>query len=170
MFIHDESMVDENSMDPLDSTKSTNDVSTNDFPTIVDAFTLNEEPNIEAPHVYYEIISLDDDEQKTEISSEPILEMLPLTIALMKRKSLHYMGLQADRFSRLLELARTRKSFTEIKIMLTLRKLRLKEDFETLGDLFDLDKTTTEKYFNQTKYRVAELYMRLSSPYRQPHI
>lgn len=154
-------MSDTDAMDILDSTKSKNENSTNKSPTIV--FTLNSEsnPDPEAPHVYYEIRTLDD-EQQTGINCGPISEMLPLTIELMKRKSLYYMGLRAERFSRLLELARQR-NMSEIKVMLTMRKLRLKEEFETLGDLFNLDKKTTEEYFHQSKYAVAKLVNKLTT-------
>lgn len=150
----EESIKEENSIEIYDFEESQNEVSTNEFISIVDVRSLNDASNFGEPEVYYEVQSLD--EQPTEINTEPILQMLPLTLALMKRKSLHYMGLHPDRFSLLLELARKQK-LSEEKVMLVLRKLRLKEDYETLGDLFDLDKKTAEKYFNQSKFTVAEL-------------
>lgn len=166
-------MTGENALDTHDlspvSTKNSNEISTNDFPSIVDVYTLNEEQNLsEAPQVYYEIRTLDD-EQQTDNNCEPIAEMLPLTIALMKRKSLYYMGLKADSFASLLKNAKSRK-MPEMQIMLTLRKLRLKEEFETLGDLFDLDKARTEEYFNRYKYRVAELVGKLTPTAGEPTI
>lgn len=150
-------MTDEAFMETDNTNESFNDASsTSDFPYIVDTFSLKEESNVQQSDVYYEIRTID--EQQTETGSEPILEkMSPLTIALMKRKSLHYMGLRPDRFSLVMEMAKKRTKLPELKLMLTLRKLRLKEDFETLGDLFDLDRKAAERYFDEAKYIVAEL-------------
>lgn len=48
--------------------------------------------------------------------------------------------------------------------MITLRKLRWNEELEALGDLFDLDKTTTEKYFDESKHEVINLVDILTAP------
>lgn len=155
-------MTEEDVVETLNSTESTNEVFTKECLSIVDVFSLNEECNFGVPHTYYEIRTLD--EQKPEISyePEPTMQMLPSTVALMKRKSLYYMGLKRDRFLHFLQLAK-KKKLKEVQVMLTLRKLRLKEEFEVLGDLFDLDKTTAEKFFQKTKYKVADLVHMLTS-------
>lgn len=105
--------------------------------------------------VFYEITNLN--EQESEICSEPILPMLPLTMALMKRKSKFYMGLQPTQFSRLLQLASQRKQLSDVKLMVALRKLRLDEDFEVIADAFDLDKAIAEQYYHEAKHIVMEL-------------
>lgn len=96
-------------------------------------------------------------QQQVGKSLEPIIPMLPLTTALMKRKSKYYMGLEPDRFLRLLQLASQRKAVSDVKLMLALRRLRLNEDFEVLGDLFDLDRTTAEQYYHETKHAAIDL-------------
>lgn len=95
-------------------------------------------------------------EQEYEFDNEPIAPMLPLTVAMMKRKSPYYMGLQRNHFLQLLELSK-QKHISDVRVMVVLRKLRLNEEFEALGDLFDLDKTTTEQYFNESKHEVINL-------------
>lgn len=66
------------------------------------------------------------------------------------------MGLQPNHFLQLLELAK-QEDISDVEVMITLRKLRLNEEFEALSDLFDLDKTTTERYYEESKDRVAHL-------------
>lgn len=87
----------------------------------------------------------------------------PLIVELMKRKSLYYMGLEQHLFFRLLRIIRrttidVADSLMEMKIMLTLRKHRLNEEFEALGDLFDIDKTTAQRYYAESKDLVSKLY------------
>lgn len=100
---------------------------------------------------YYGIMS------EPQVSVEPIMPMLPSTTSLMKRKSKYYMGLQPDRFAHLLQLAGQRKQLSDVKFMLTLRKLRLNEEFEVLGDAFDLDKATAEQYYHESKHIVIDI-------------
>ncbi len=92
----------------------------------------------------------------TNVICVPTMPMLPQTIAMIKRKSTYYTGLQQRHLLDLLKLA-DRKHISNVKVMLTLRKLRLNEEFEALGDLFDLDKITTEKYFNESMHDVRNL-------------
>lgn len=108
-------------------------------------------PNNSFCDTFYEKTDLN--EQQTE----PIMSMLPLTTALMKRKSKYYMGLQQNAFLHLLQMARERKQLTDVKVMLSLRKLRLNEELEVLGDLFDLDKTTAEQYYHECKHSIIDL-------------
>lgn len=108
-------------------------------------------------NIFHEKKSFEKRQQQVEKSLEPIMPMLPLTTALMKRKSKYYMGLEPDRFLRLLQLANQRKTVSDVKLMLALRRLRLNEDFEVLGDLFDLDKTTAEQYYHETKHEAIDL-------------
>lgn len=75
----------------------------------------------------------------------------------MKRSPYFYTGLEPERFSRLLELARENNQLNDLKIMLALRKRRLNEHFEVLADLFDLDKKTTERYYHESKHTVIDL-------------
>lgn len=140
-----------------DFEESVNEAPTNGYVSIVDISTLtNQTSNFIAPlQVYYEVSNLY--EQQPEISCEPIMPMLPLTVALMKRKSPYYMGLQQSRFLRLLQLASQRSQLSDVMVMITLRKLSLNEEFEALGDLFDIDKTTTEQYFHESKHIVINL-------------
>lgn len=111
-----------------------------------------------SPHnVNLESNGLDD---QTDVKFKP---MMPLTVELMKRKSLYYMGLEQSLFYRLLHIANSTTSvmhdtLVEMKIMLGLRKQRLNEEFEVLGDLFDIDKTAAEQYYSETKNLIAQLY------------
>lgn len=93
--------------------------------------------------------------------------LMPLTIELMRRKSLYYMGLDQSHFLRLLQIIKSTMSdmtdsLMETKIMLTLRKHRLNEEFEALGDLFDIDKTTAQQYYAESKNLVSNLYHSLT--------
>lgn len=56
----------------------------------------------------------------------------------------------------------------EMKIMLTLRKHRLNEEFEALGDLFDIDKTTAQQYYAESKNLVSNLFHSLTSSVSSP--
>ncbi len=93
----------------------------------------------------------------TEVNRKP--SMLRATMSLMKRKSKYYMGLQSNQFLHLLQMAGNRKltMISDVKLMLTLRKLRLNEDIEVLADAFDLDRTTAEKYYNESKHAVIDV-------------
>lgn len=137
--------------------ESTNEAPTNGYLSIVDISTItNQMSNVDFPYrAYYEVTNLD--EQQTENSDEHIMPMLPLTAALMKRKSPYYMGLLQNHFLSLLKLASQRTQLSEAKVMITLRKLHLNEEFELLGDLFDIDKTTAERYFQESKHIVTNL-------------
>lgn len=132
---------------------------TNGYVSIVDISTLtnqntNGHTSKHVNFVNYEVSP--PVEQQWEINYEPIMPMLPLTTAMMKRKSPYYMGLQQNQFLQLLQLAH-QKQLSDVKVMITLRKLRWNEEFEALGDLFDLDKTTTEHYFDESKHDVINL-------------
>lgn len=104
-------------------------------------------------------------DDQLEIKFSP---MMPLTVELMRRKSMYYMGLEQRLFFRLLRIIRrtlldnTTDSMTEMKIMLTLRKHRLNEEFEALGDMFDIDKTTAQRYYAESKDLVSKLYHSLT--------
>lgn len=113
------------------------------------------------PTLFYETTNSDD--QSAEKSIEPLMPMLPLTTALMKKKSEYYLGLKPDRFLHLLQLARQRKVLSDVKLMVTLRKLRLNEEFEVLGDLFDLDKRTTEQYYYESTHILIQLVDQLDN-------
>lgn len=95
--------------------------------------------------------------------------MAQLTMDLMKRKSLYYMGLEhVGHFNRLLHIINSTSlmtdSMVEMKIMLSLRKQRLNEEFEVLGDLFDIEKTAAEQYYEETKSLLSNLYNSRISP------
>lgn len=102
----------------------------------------------------------DIDDQQIDIKFEPLM---PLIIALMKRKSVLYTGLQQSRLARLIFIVAQQTTLTEVMLMLTLRKLRLNEDFEVLADMFDVDKTTAEQYFEDSKQLVLELSQTLTN-------
>lgn len=95
--------------------------------------------------------------------------LMPLTVELMKRKTMYYMGLEQNLFFSLLQIIKNTTldvtdSFVEMKIMLALRKHRLNEDFEALGDLFDVDKTTAQQYCAESNNLISNLYHSLTSP------
>lgn len=104
----------------------------------------------------HEINELD---HQMEIKFTPLM---PLTVELMKRKSMYYLGLEQNIFFRLLRIITNTTPdvtdpFIEMKVMLTLRKQRLNEEFESLGDLFDIDKKTAQLYYAESKNLVAYL-------------
>lgn len=109
--------------------------------------------------MFYEITKLDEHQSQ---SHRPIIPMLSGTVALTKRKPLLYTGMQASRFVRLQKLA-DEWNFPELKLLLTLRKLHLDEDFEILGDAFDLDKSTSERYYHESRHTVLGLVDRLET-------
>ncbi|XP_037046551.1 uncharacterized protein LOC119081611 [Bradysia coprophila] len=109
---------------------------------------------------------VNDFDGEAEIKFTP---MMPLTIKLMKRKSLYYIGLEPSHFNRLLRIINRMTnvltdSWVEMKIMLGLRKQRLNEEFEVLGDLFDIEKTTAEQYYTESKNLISDVYHSLTSP------
>lgn len=131
-----------------------------DFISIVDMLTLI------CKHFHDKTLSSQEHNDQTnlfdhhiEIKHEP---MMPLTVDLMRRKSFYYMGLEQNDFFRLLQIIRNSTdmtdTLTEMKIMLTLRKHRLNEEFEALGDLFDIDKTTAQQYDDESKNLVSDIY------------
>lgn len=74
---------------------------------------------------------------------------LSTTIMIMNRRPRHYMGINNNSLHVILHLTKV-TNLPEEKIMLTLRKIRLNEEFQTLADLFDIDKQIAEEYFNTT--------------------
>lgn len=54
--------------------------------------------------------------------------------------------------------------------MLSLRKQRLNEQFEVLGDLFDIGETTAQQYYAETKNFVSSLYHSSTSAICSPEI
>lgn len=107
--------------------------------------------------LYYEITKLDEGHNQ-----RPIIPMLPGTLALIKRKPLLYTGMQTSRFVRLQKLA-DEWNFPELKLLLTLRKLHLDEDFEILADVFDMDKSTSERYYHESRHTVLGLIDKLDT-------
>lgn len=88
--------------------------------------------------------------------------MMPLTVDLMKRKSVYYMGLERNTFFRLLQIisctvSDSRDTLMEMKVMLALRKNRLNEEFEALGDLFDIDANTVQQYITESTNLISSL-------------
>lgn len=49
-----------------------------------------------------------------------------------------------------------RTKLSEIKVMLTLRKIRLNEEFQTLADLFEVDRRTAGSYFKVSVVLIAK--------------
>lgn len=96
--------------------------------------------------------------------------IMPLTVDLMRRKSLYYLGLEQNDLSRLLQIIRNSSdsTLTEMKIMLTLRKQRLNEEFEVLGDLFDIDKDSAQQYYDESKNLVADVYHSVMNSVSKP--
>ncbi|XP_037051840.1 uncharacterized protein LOC119085530 [Bradysia coprophila] len=107
--------------------------------------------------ILYRITKLDEHQ-----SHRPIIPMLQGTVSLIKRKPLLYTGMQTSRFVRLQKLA-DEWNFPELKLLLTLRKLHLDEEFEILGDAFDLDKSTSEQYYHESRHTVLGLVDRLDN-------
>lgn len=56
---------------------------------------------------------------------------------------------------------------SECKVMLTLRKIRLNEEFQTLGDLFDINRRTAGAYFNDSVELIAK-YIHKFLKYMKP--
>ncbi len=114
-------------------------------------------------HQTYEV---DDFDGQIDIKYQP---MMPLTIELMRRKSLYYMGLEQSLFFRLLYIIQTTMCdvtdalMLEMKLMLVLRKHRWNEEFEALGDLFDIDIVTAQQYYDELKDLICNLYHSLAS-------
>ncbi|KAJ6620122.1 Zinc finger protein [Pseudolycoriella hygida] len=134
---------------------------TDDFISVVDMSTLIC-TNFNGTNSQDQCNDLDD---QMEVKFQP---MMPLTVELMKRKSLYYMGLEQSLFFRLLQIIKsttreTSESFLEMKIMLTLRKQRLNEEFEALGDLFDIDKVAAQKYYAESQDLVSSLFHSMTS-------
>lgn len=101
------------------------------------------------------------------------MPLMPLTVELMRRKSFYYMGLEPSLFFRLLQIIKGTVSeisdpLVETKIMLTLRKHRLNEEFEALGDLFDIDKTTAQRHYAESKNLLSNLFHSLTSSLATP--
>lgn len=105
--------------------------------------------------IFYKLPGVDP--PKTEANSEPIIPMLPATIALMKRRSKYYLGLQPNQFLQLMQLVSDRKIISDVKLLLTLRKLRLNEEFDVLADAFDMERTTAEQCYHASKHDVIDL-------------
>lgn len=76
------------------------------------------------------------------------------TISIMKARPKHYMGVNKNCLH-LIEVLMKKTLLSEEKIMLTLRKIRLNEEFLTLGDLFDIDRRTAGKYFKESVRPIA---------------
>lgn len=139
---------------------------TNDFISIVDMSAIicknfNDDTTQDADNGF---------DDQFEVKFSPLM---PLTVELMRRKCLYYMGLEQRLFFRLLRIIKrtmidTTDSLMEIKIMLTLRKHRLNEEFEALGDLFDIDKTTAQRYYAESKDLVSKLYHSLTNSVSSP--
>lgn len=58
-------------------------------------------------------------------------------------------------------------NLSECKVMLTLRKIRLNEEFQTLGDFFDIDRRTAGVYFTRSK-RLFAKYLYKFLKYMRP--
>lgn len=97
------------------------------------------------------------DPPKSKADYELIVPMLPATMALMKRRSKYYLGLQPNQFSQLMQFNAERKLISNVKLLLTLRKLRLNEEFDVLADAFDVEKTAAEQYYQESKHAVIDL-------------
>ncbi|XP_037036078.1 uncharacterized protein LOC119074189 [Bradysia coprophila] len=108
-----------------------------------------------ADDIFYEFTAVHP--PKTETNYEPIVPMLPATTALMKRRSKYYLGLQPNQFLQLMQLVGERKLISDVKLLLTLRKLRLNEEFDVLADAFDLERATAERYYQESKHAVIDL-------------
>lgn len=139
--------------------------STNDFDVTMNEIIIKTEHDDEGT---LEVADNDDSNHLQKITSStensvPVIPLLPGTLSIMKRKSQYYTGIPSKRFRHLLLLADGMKELSEVKLMLTLRKLRLNEEFEVLGDLFDLDRSMADRYYHESKPTVIGLVNRLES-------
>lgn len=90
---------------------------------------------------YYPITSSDESVKK--------FDMRQATISMMKERPRHYMGINKSCLF-IIGLLQRKTKLSEVKIMMTLRKIRLNEEFQTLGDLFDVNRRTAGKYFRES--------------------
>lgn len=160
--------IDADLLQPMRNQRDSEAVTHNDFISIVDMSTLicknfNDTTSSSQDQI-------NEFDNQIEIKYTPLM---PLTVELMRRKSLYYMGLEQSLFLRLLQIIKSTMSDTtdplmEMKIMLTLRKHRLNEEFEALGDLFDIDKTTAQQYYAESKNLVSNLFHSLTSSASSP--
>lgn len=81
--------------------------------------------------------------------------MLQAALSIMKSHPRHYMGINKSCLHVIDQLSK-RTKLSETKIMLTLRKIRLNEEFQTLADLFDVDRRKASSYFNESVVPIAK--------------
>lgn len=82
--------------------------------------------------------------------------MYPITVAITKKRPRHYTGINKSCMF-IIRLLMKKAKLTECKVLLTLRKIRLNEEFQTLADLFDINRRTAGKYFNSSVKIIAKL-------------
>lgn len=75
------------------------------------------------------------DDSNTSVEFSP----LSMTLMIMNRRPRHYMGIKNNSLHVILHLTKA-TNLSEEKVMLTLRKIKLNEDFQTLADSFDIEK------------------------------
>lgn len=162
--------IDNDLLQPLSINRDTEAGTQNDFISIVDMSTLICKNFNDTTSFSQDPINEFDNQ--TEFKYQPLM---PLTIELMRRKSLYYMGLDQSLFFRLLQIIKSttgdmNDALMEMKIMLTLRKHRLNEEFEALGDLFDIDRTSAQQYYAESKNLVSNLFHSLTGSASSPTI
>lgn len=81
--------------------------------------------------------------------------MLTATLAIMKKRPRHYMGINKSCLH-IIGLLSRKTNLSEVKIMLTFRKIKLNEDFQTLADHFDINRRTAALYFKQSIDPIAK--------------
>ncbi|KAG4076576.1 hypothetical protein HA402_005970 [Bradysia odoriphaga] len=88
------------------------------------------------------------------------------TIMIMKARPKHYMGID-KKCIHLIRVLMRKTHLSEVQIMLTLRKIRLNEEFQTLADLFDVHRQTAGQYFHDSIGPIAKClkkFMKYAKP------